>query len=123
MQIKPDKLDAFYNSYRGSTDEKDELLGFYSKFKGDMNVVFEYLPCSDAALDSHRFMDLIDEAISGGDAESFKVYEKWRKGISKKQRPKNPLKPKKTLGKKVADGADAALVAAIRNRVRSAIRC
>jgi DnaJ homolog subfamily C member 9 len=118
MQITDEKLDAYCNSYRGSAHEKDELLCLYNKFKGDMNVVFEYVPCSDTALDSHRYMDLIDEAVSCGKAESFKVYEKWRRGISKKQRPKNPLKPKKSLGKKASDDADAALVAAIRSRVR-----
>lgn len=35
--------------------------------------VFEWLICSDASLDSHRFMDTIEEAIAEKDVKRYKV--------------------------------------------------
>jgi len=118
LQITEEKLDNFFNKYRGSNDEAAELLESYTRFEGKMGMVFEFLPCSDPALDSHRFMDAIDEAVADGRVQAYDRYQKWKRATSKKQRPKDPLKPKKTSKKRASGDADAALVAAIRNRVR-----
>lgn len=120
MQITDEKLDGFHNSYRGSADEGAELLQFYERFEGNMGMVFEFLPCSEPAVDSHRFMDAVDAAIADGRAQVYKRYTKWRRATAKKDRPKDPLKPKTTAKKRAAADSDAALVAAIRNKVRQA---
>eukprot|EP00983_Pelagomonas_calceolata_P113080 1159950-Pelagomonas_calceolata.AAC.8 len=64
------------DAYRGSDEERADLLRHYSEFKGDMGkvgygacavqCVFEWLMCSDPDLDSHRFMDAIQAAIDAG---------------------------------------------------------
>ena len=56
-------------TFRGSEEEAQELLQLYQQHRGSMPKVFEWLVCSDPALDSHRFMDTIDAAISRGELE------------------------------------------------------
>ena len=83
-----------------------------------MDSVLECVVCSDPELDSHRFMDMVDEAIEAGTLKTSSKYKKWCTKVSKRKRPANPLKPKKVSKKQAAD--DAALVAAIQKRVRVA---
>ena len=123
MQITDEKLDGFYNSYRGSAEESAELLEFYERFEGDMRKVFQFLPCSEPEVDSHRAMDVVDAAIVDGKVESYGRYKKWRRATAKKERPADPLKPRKSSKKRASADADAALVAAIRGRVRRGCRC
>jgi DnaJ homolog subfamily C member 9 len=113
VQITDEKLDDYYNSFRGSTSEASELLELYERFDGNMKSVVEYLPCSNPDLDSHRFMDSIDAAIKEGKVTSHPSYVKWRRKVEKKKRPENPLRKVKTN-----PGPSADLVAAIRKRVR-----
>lgn len=113
MQITDEKLDAYTNKFRGSKEEEAELLELYAKFKGNMKNVFEYLPCSDDSLDSHRFMDTIDAAVEAETAEEYSAYTKWKKKVENKKRPSDPLKPKKTENA----GPSLDLVAAIQKRV------
>ena len=68
--------------------------------------------CSDAKRDSHRFMDLVQEAISQGEAKRFKAFSAWAKEVSKKPAPKDPLGPRPMKRKAKAD--EQSLVAAIR---------
>ncbi len=53
-------------TYRGSAEERTELLRFYQEFKGDMSRVFDWLMLSRPELDSHRFRDIIETAIAVG---------------------------------------------------------
>ena len=78
----------------------------------DAEQVFEWVMCSDAKRDSHRFMDLVQEAISKGEAKRFKAFSAWAKEVSKKPVPKDPLGPKPKKHKAKAD--EQSLVAAIR---------
>jgi DnaJ homolog subfamily C member 9 len=118
LQLTSEKIDEFSNKYRGSDSERQEVLETFTKCKGDMEALFERVTCSDAALDSHRFMDMMDAEIEAGNVESTKKYKLWKVAVSKKKRPKNPLKPKTTIAKKSEMESDAALVAAIQARVR-----
>ncbi|CAM0946320.1 unnamed protein product [Alopecurus aequalis] len=84
-------IEDFEAKYRGSDSEKKDLKDLYTKFKGKMNRLFCSMICSDAKLDSHRFKDIIDQAISEGELKSTKAYEKWAKKISEIEPPTNPL--------------------------------
>ena len=84
-------IEEFEANYRGSDSEKKDLINLYKECKGNMrrylssscafhsiltdefNVLtaldyrlFCSMLCSDAKLDSHRFKDIIDEAIASG---------------------------------------------------------
>lgn len=49
--------------------------------------------CSDPQVDSHRFMDIIDAAVSSGELKEFKAYRKWAAEVAKTPRHPNPLGP------------------------------
>lgn len=105
-------IEDFEAKYRGSDSEKKDLKDLYTKFKGKMNRLFCSMICSDAKLDSHRFKDIIDQAIAGGELKSTKSYEKWAKKISEIEPPTNPLK--RRVKKKKSEESD--LILAISQR-------
>lgn len=79
--------------------------------------VFEWVICSDSKKDSHRFLDIIEEAIAEKQVKSFKAFKAWAKEVQKRPRPQNPLaKKRKKKGQSSGKdrGGDSALVAAIR---------
>ncbi|KAI3742307.1 hypothetical protein L1987_59987 [Smallanthus sonchifolius] len=83
-------VEEFESNYRGSESEKNDLIDLYKKYKGHMNRLFCSMLCSDPKLDSHRFKDILDEAISTG-IKSTKAYQKWGKQVSETEPPTNPL--------------------------------
>ncbi|KAI3772574.1 hypothetical protein L6452_03763 [Arctium lappa] len=84
-------IEEFEANYRGSESEKTDLIDLYKKYKGHMNRLFCSMLCSDSKLDSHRFKDILDEAISTGEVKSTKAYQKWAKQVSETKPPTNPL--------------------------------
>ncbi|KAL7097975.1 hypothetical protein ACP275_10G176300 [Erythranthe tilingii] len=96
-------IEEFEANYRGSDSEKKDLLELYKKLKGDMGKLFCCMLCSDPMLDSHRYKDIIDEAISAGDLKSTKAYEKWAKKVSKTKPPTSPLRRRKKSKKNSED--------------------
>uniref|UniRef100_A0A0D3F1Z3 J domain-containing protein n=2 Tax=Oryza TaxID=4527 RepID=A0A0D3F1Z3_9ORYZ len=93
-------IEEFEAKYRGSDSEKKDLKYLYTKFKGNMNRLFCSMICSDPKLDSHRFKDIIDEAIAEGELKSTKAYDKWAKKISEIEPPTNPLERRVKKNKK-----------------------
>lgn len=95
-------IDAFVANYRGSDSETNDLKDLYQKFKGNMDRLFCSMLCSEPKLDSHRFKDIIDEAIAGGELKETKAYKKWAKKIEAIEPPTNPTK-RRANPKKQAD--------------------
>ncbi|KAI6696726.1 hypothetical protein NL676_016845 [Syzygium grande] len=85
-------IEEFEANYRGSDSEKNDLIDLYEKFKGNMNRLFCSMLCSDPKLDSHRFKDIIDDAIAAGTLKTTKAYQKWANQISKTEPPTDPLR-------------------------------
>ncbi|CAL0310048.1 unnamed protein product [Lupinus luteus] len=85
-------IDEFEANYRGSDSEKTDLIDLYKKYKGNMNRLFCSMLCSDPKLDSHRFKDILDEAIDAGEIKSRKAYQKWAKEVSETKPPTSPLR-------------------------------
>ena len=54
------------NEYRGSEEERRDVLLAYGQHRGDMSRVFENVLVSEEAVDAHRFMDMIEEAVKQG---------------------------------------------------------
>ncbi|KAL2650411.1 hypothetical protein R1flu_018539 [Riccia fluitans] len=90
-QVTEEDIDHYARSYRGSEEETADLKAEYKRHKGNMELVFTYLMCSDPKLDSHRFMEVIETSISAGDLKEYKVYRKWAEATSKLPPPLNPL--------------------------------
>ncbi|KAL5545564.1 hypothetical protein UlMin_005251 [Ulmus minor] len=85
-------IEEFEANYRGSDSEKKDLIELYKKYKGNMNRLFCSMLCSDTKLDSHRFKDILDEAIAAGDLKSTKAYQKWANKVSETKPPTSPLR-------------------------------
>ncbi|XP_027365772.1 chaperone protein dnaJ 6-like [Abrus precatorius] len=85
-------IEEFEANYRGSDSEKNDLIDLYNKCKGNMNRLFCSMLCSDPKLDSHRFKDILDEAIAAGELKETKAYKKWGKKISETKPPTSPLR-------------------------------
>ncbi|KAH9307567.1 hypothetical protein KI387_035478, partial [Taxus chinensis] len=81
----------FEAKYRGSEEEKKDLLDLYTKFKGKMDRVFDWMMCCDPKLDNHRFKDIIDAAIMAGELKEWKAYRQWGAEVDKTQAPRSPL--------------------------------
>ncbi|XP_052174122.1 chaperone protein dnaJ 6-like [Diospyros lotus] len=87
-------IEEFEANYRGSDSEKNDLLDLYKRYKGNMNRLFCSMLCSDPKLDSHRFKDVLDDAITAGDLKSTKAYQKWATKVSETKPPTSPLRRK-----------------------------
>ena len=77
--------------------------------------VFEWVLCSEPKLDSHRFRDIVLEAIEEGRAKPLPAFKPWSERVAAQPRPKSPFaRPKK---RKAPSGGQQ-LVAQIRCRQR-----
>ncbi|KAL2320809.1 hypothetical protein Fmac_029778 [Flemingia macrophylla] len=85
-------IEEFEANYRGSDSEKNDLIDLYKKCKGNMNRLFCSMLCSDPKLDSHRFKDILDEAVAAGELKATKAYQKWAKEVSETKPPTSPLR-------------------------------
>lgn len=92
-------IEEFEANYRGSDSEKNDLIRLYKECKGNMNRLFCSMLCSDRKLDSHRFKDIVDEAIASGELKEKKAYKKWAKKISETKPPTSPLRRKQKSSK------------------------
>ncbi|MED6158027.1 Chaperone protein dnaJ 6, variant 2 [Stylosanthes scabra] len=91
-QVTEADIEEFEANYRGSDSEKNDLIDLYKKCKGNMDRLFCSMLCSDPKFDSHRFKDILDEAIAAGELKETKAYQKWAKKVSEIKPPTSPLK-------------------------------
>ncbi|WVZ06873.1 hypothetical protein V8G54_020219 [Vigna mungo] len=89
-------IEEFETNYKGSDSEKNDLMDLYKKCKGNMNRLFCSMLCSDPKFDSHRFKDILDEAIAAGELKATKAYQKWAKAVSETKPPPNPSRREKS---------------------------
>ncbi|XP_047335525.1 chaperone protein dnaJ 6-like [Impatiens glandulifera] len=91
-KVNDSDIEEFEANYKGSLSEKNDLFNLYKQNKGNMNRLFCSMLCSDTRLDSHRFKDLIDDAIAAGELKSTKAYQTWAKQVSKIEPTARPLR-------------------------------
>jgi DnaJ homolog subfamily C member 9 len=77
--ISEDAINKFAKKYKGSDEEKDDILVAYEKFKGNMDGIYESVMLSDVLEDDERFRCIINEAIAAEDVPAFKAYTKESK--------------------------------------------
>ncbi|WIA21276.1 hypothetical protein OEZ85_000509 [Tetradesmus obliquus] len=121
-KVTEEDLDSFAVKYRGSAEERADLLQLVNRFRGDMRAVFDWLMLSRTDLDSHRFRDTLEQAVAAGEVKAYKAYKAWSASVAAAPRPTaDPLAPpkpsKKKKGSRQGEGDDSmALVAAIRGK-------
>ena len=74
--------------YRGSEEERRDLLAAYEKYEGKMDGVYEDVMCSNVLEDDERFRRIIDDAINAEEVESFKSYTKESRQSKTRRRKK-----------------------------------
>lgn len=77
--ISSDAISKFAEKYKGSDEEKDDLLIAYEECEGDMDEIYERVILSDVVEDDARFRRIIDEAIEKEDVPPFDAYTKESK--------------------------------------------
>eukprot|EP00958_Prasinococcus_capsulatus_P009084 scaffold889_cov379-Prasinococcus_capsulatus_cf.AAC.5 len=90
--------------YRHSEEEERDLLEYYKRFRGDMEIVFSFQMCSEPENDAHRFRDAISRAIDEGRVKSFSKFRKWADKIDEKYRQPRPHKRKAKRRKEQPEG-------------------
>ncbi|KAK6005036.1 hypothetical protein QM012_007815 [Aureobasidium pullulans] len=61
--VTEDTIISFTKDYKGSDEERDALLSAYTKYKGDMNKIYQQIMVSNPAVDEDRFRKIINKAI------------------------------------------------------------
>ncbi|KAL9948359.1 hypothetical protein ACHAQF_000907 [Verticillium nonalfalfae] len=74
--ISADAIEKFAAKYKGSDEEKDDVLVAYEEHKGKMDQIYESVMLSDVLEDDERFRSIIDAAIKAGDVPPFTAYTK-----------------------------------------------
>ncbi|RDA88085.1 hypothetical protein CP532_5291 [Ophiocordyceps camponoti-leonardi (nom. inval.)] len=77
--VSADAIEKFAREYKGSDEEKDDVLAAYEECQGDLDGVYERVMLSNAGSDDVRFRRIIDEAIDRGDVDAFTAYTKESK--------------------------------------------
>ncbi|KAI1095584.1 DnaJ domain-containing protein [Rostrohypoxylon terebratum] len=72
--VSADAIEKFAKQYKGSDEEKDDILIAYEHYKGKMDGIYESVMLSDVLEDDERFRKIIDEAIASKDVPAFKAY-------------------------------------------------
>ncbi|KAJ8131643.1 hypothetical protein O1611_g1985 [Lasiodiplodia mahajangana] len=77
--ISNDAIEKFAAQYKGSDEERDDILVAYEEHEGNMDAIYETVMLSDVLQDDERFRKVIDDAIASKDVPAFKAYTKESK--------------------------------------------
>ena len=77
--ISEDTINQFAKKYKGSDEERDDILAAYEEFEGDMDGVYETVMLSSVLEDDVRFREIIDAAIKAKEVSRFDAYAKETK--------------------------------------------
>ncbi|KAI0514989.1 DnaJ domain-containing protein [Xylaria bambusicola] len=77
--ISNDAIEKFAARYKGSDEERDDILVAYEEHEGDMDAIYETVMLSNVLKDDERFRKIIDDAIASKDVPAFKAYVKESK--------------------------------------------
>ncbi|KAI0190315.1 hypothetical protein F4808DRAFT_453886 [Astrocystis sublimbata] len=77
--ISNDAIEKFAAQYKGSDEERDDVLVAYEENEGDMDAIYETVMLSNVLEDDERFREIIDHAIAKKDVPVFKAYAKETK--------------------------------------------
>lgn len=78
-EVISEEIEKFAQEYKGSEQEKDDLLEAYSSHQGDMDMIYEVVMLSNVLEDDERFRKIIDSAIKDKKVEPYKPYVKETK--------------------------------------------
>ncbi len=77
--VSEEAIKKFAAEYKGSDEERGDILAAYVDFEGDMDGVYENVMLSDVLEDDARFRGIIDAAVKAKEAPRFDAYVKETK--------------------------------------------
>jgi len=93
-------------AYKGSEEERQDLLKAYKKFKGRFSGLYECVLLSDIEEDDDRFRKILDEEIAKGTIESYPAYERENNDASRAKAKAAERKRKEAFDKQHGDWAE-----------------
>ncbi|GAB7327500.1 hypothetical protein MBLNU13_g11372t1 [Cladosporium sp. NU13] len=83
--VTAEVIESFAGKYKGSEEEKRDVLKWYEKCEGKMAKLYKNVMLSDPAEDEERFRSIIDEGIESGEVEGFAAYTEESENSRKKR--------------------------------------
>ncbi|KAF2468640.1 DnaJ-domain-containing protein [Lindgomyces ingoldianus] len=74
--VTEENIQIIKDEYKGSAEEREALLDAYTRYKGNLDKIYNSVMCSDVVEDDDRFRQILDEEIAKGTIESFPTYER-----------------------------------------------
>ena len=74
--VNEEAIKRVSDEYKGSAEERQDLIQAYTKAKGNLHAVYELVMLSDILEDDDRFRQILDEEIQNGTIESYPKYAK-----------------------------------------------
>ncbi|CEJ04716.1 hypothetical protein G6F70_004932 [Rhizopus microsporus] len=112
--VSAETIEAQAQKYRGSEEEKKDVLEAYKRYKGSMDDILQVIECS-VAEDGMRFEKMIREAIEQNQVPTFKKFEKTTTAKAHEKRIKDESKQRADFDKQAAEDMDS-LARAIQKR-------
>ncbi len=72
--VTEETIANFSSGYKGSEEERGDVLKAYEKCEGDMNKLYQLVMLSEADEDDDRFRKIIKDAIEGGEVEEYTAF-------------------------------------------------
>jgi DnaJ family protein C protein 9 len=86
-EVTISKIEAFSAEYKGSEEERSDIIAAYIKYEGDMDNIMETIMLAEEE-DEPRIISIIDNAISAGEIERYRKYSTYCTKTKKKGRRK-----------------------------------
>lgn len=83
--VTADVIEGFASKYKGSEEEKRDVLSWFEKCEGKMTKLYKNVMLSDPAEDEDRFREIIDAAIESGEVEGYEAYMEESENSRKKR--------------------------------------
>ncbi|GAB7363789.1 hypothetical protein MBLNU230_g4356t1 [Neophaeotheca triangularis] len=72
--VTREAITSFSDKYKGSDEEREDVLAAFEEFEGNMNKLYQKVMLSDAADDEERFRAIIDDALGSGEVSPHPRY-------------------------------------------------
>lgn len=72
-KINIDSIIKFENEYKNSLEERKDLINFYTKYRGNMDLIMDNIMCATID-DEDRFRDILLEEIEIGTVKKFNLF-------------------------------------------------
>ncbi len=79
-------IKSFFEKYKDSDEERKDLAKHYEEFKGDFDMILEYMYSSDLSEDEPRFRDILNDMIKKGEIKKYDAFVKESKKKANKRK-------------------------------------